>query len=212
MIESLKISMYKILIFGDSIAAGRGVIKSKSWVSKLARYFDLKDKWNTIIYNLSIPGESSSELLERFTTESDLRIQPNLAQDKFVIIIAEGINDSKGVGSPENLKTSPDDLRKNILKIIKLAKQYTKALVFVGLTPVDEDKTAPTGDSYFLNKNIKKYNNIIRNICKKRNIHFMEIFDDWTRKDYRKFLSEDGIHPNEQGHQKIFGKIKSSIN
>jgi len=214
MVESLKerIIMHKILIFGDSIATGRGIEKSKTWASKLAQYFDAKDKWNTIVYNLCVQGESSTELLKRFTSGCNSRIQSSAPQDKIVIFIAEGINDSKGLNYPENYKTSLETFRKNILKIIKSAKQYTETLIFVGLTPIDEEKTSPVGDNYFLNKSIKKYNNAIKDICKKKKLNFIDVFDNWVNKEFQKFLLEDGIHLNKLGHQKIFEKIKPFIN
>lgn len=214
MIKSLKERniMRKILIFGDSVAAGRGIIKNKSWSSRLAQYFDVKDKWETIVHNLSIPGGSSSELLKRFKVECNSRVQPNLPQDKIIIFIAVGINDSKGLNSPEKLKTPLGDFRKNILKIIDLAKMCTDSLIFVGLTPVDEKKTSPVGNNYFLNKSIKKYNDMIKDICKKKKLIFIDVFDNWVNKDFRKFLTEDGIHLNKLGHQKIFEKIKPFIN
>jgi len=55
-----------------------------------------------------------------------------------------------------------------------MGKKYTKTLIFMGPTPINENKTAPTGDNYFLNSNIKKYNNVIKDICKKENIIFVE--------------------------------------
>lgn len=204
--------MKKILIFGDSIVVGRGVAKNKTWASRLSGHFDTKDKWDTIVYNLGVPGESTSELLKRFIAECKTRIQHPSPQEETIIFVAEGINDSKGIGSPQAFKTSPEDFRQNIRKLIETGKRYTETLIFVGPTPVNENKTAPTGDNYFLNPNIRKYNNIIKDICKKENIAFVELLTDWDRFDYKKFLLADGIHPNKTGHQKIFEKVIHLIN
>jgi lysophospholipase L1-like esterase len=62
---------------------------------------------------------------------------------------------------------------------------------------------------YFLNDKIKTYNEIIKEECLKRNIIFLNIIEDWLISNYLTLLSDDGIHPNEIGHRKIFEKIKS---
>ena len=147
-----------ILIFGDSIVVGRGIAKDKSWASRIAQHFDVKNKWNTIVYNLGIPGESTSELLKRFTLECETRIQQHSLRDSVIIVIAEGINDSKGVGFPQSPKTSLKDSRQNTCKLIRSAKKYTERLIFVGLTPIDENKTTTIDGNYFLNSSIKSYN------------------------------------------------------
>ncbi|MFH1551517.1 MAG: GDSL-type esterase/lipase family protein [bacterium] len=128
------------------------------------------------------------------------------------MFVAEGINDSKGIGSPQTPKTPLENFRQNIRKLIEMGKKYTKTLIFMGPTPINENKTAPTGDNYFLNSNIKKYNNVIKDICKKENITFVELLTDWDKVDYKNFLLVDGIHPNKTGHQKIFEKVKCLIN
>lgn len=204
--------MKKILIFGDSIVVGRGAAKDKIWASKLAQYFDIKDTWDILVYNLGVPGESTSELLKRFESECKARTQYSSPQEKTVILIAEGINDSKGIGSPRAFKTPLEDFRQNIHKLIEISKKHAETLIFVGPTPVNENKTFPIGDNYFSNSNIKKYNNIIKDICRKKNIPLVDLLNDWNKVDYKKFLSADGIHPNKTGHRKIFEKVIRLIN
>ncbi|GBD34624.1 hypothetical protein HRbin35_00360 [bacterium HR35] len=63
-------------------------------------------------------------------------------------------------------------------------------------------------DFYFLNERIKEYEEIISEECKKRNTFLFSVIEEWLKIDYLDLLSEDGIHPNEKGHQKIFEKIK----
>lgn len=199
--------MYSILIFGDSITAGRCAEKNKIWVSRLVQFFDKKDKDSIIVYNLGVAGESSKELLKRFDIESRARTIRKSPDDTFLIIIAIGINDSKGINSPDNFNTPKQIFYKNIQKLIKIAKNYTDKLIFVGPTPVDENKTILFDDVYFLNKNIKKYNKDIKIICKNKKVTFVDILKDWSNKNYRNFLTADGVHSNELGHKKIFEKI-----
>jgi len=199
--------MNGVLIFGDSIVAGRGTIKDKNWVRRLTQDFYKKDKYNTIVYNLGVPGESTTELLERFITECKARARPRDPGDHFAIILSIGINDTKGVSSSDNPKTPINIFRRNIRKLIKLAKGYTDFIIFVGLMPVDENKTTPIDNNYFLNERVKTYNDVIKNVCEEKRVPFVALLDDWPKEDYRKFLSEDGVHPNELGHQKIYKKV-----
>jgi len=63
-----------------------------------------------------------------------------------------------------------------------------------------------------LNDKIKIYNEIINEECQKRSIIFLNITEEWSELNYLNLLSDDGIHPNEKGHQKIFEKVKHLIN
>ncbi|MBT9164730.1 MAG: Arylesterase [candidate division WS2 bacterium] len=200
--------MYNILIFGDSIAAGRRVEKIKSWPSLLTQQLDKKDKDFTLVHNLSIPGESTNEVIKRLPIEAEVRCKKNYPDDHSSIIFAVGINDAKCLESRNNSITSAESFRNNISLLIENARKYTDHIIFIGLTPVDERKTAPLDNVYFLNKKIGMYEKIIGEECKKRTISFLNIAEEWSRLNYLKMLSEDGIHPNEKGHQKIFEKIK----
>lgn len=200
--------MYNILIFGDSIAAGRRVFKIKSWPYLLIQFLDEKDKDFTLVHNLSIPGDSSNDVVKRFPIESEARCKKRYPDDHFSIIFAIGINDAKCIKSKNNPSTNEKDFRKNINFLIKNSKKYTDHIIFLGLTPVDESKTTPLDIYYFLNDKIKSYEKIISEECRKESIYFINIFEDWIRLNYLELLSEDGIHLNEKGHQKIFEKIK----
>lgn len=200
--------MMNILIFGDSIVAGRGVAKSKSWVSLLCQYFDRQDNSNFLIYNLGIPGESTQEILKRTKAESRARNLHRSPADKTLIFFAVGLNDSKGLGSPQNFNTPLDVFNKNLKELIKIAKIFTLAPLFIGPTPVDEKKTAPIdGYTFFLNQNIKLLNDTIKRICNEEQLIFVEIFKEWSKENYKMFLFEDGVHLNVLGHQQIFQKV-----
>ncbi len=202
--------MNNILIFGDSIAAGRGVKKEKSWPFLLAQYFDKKDKNSNLVYNLGIPGESTNEIIERFSVETQARFKKETANRSY-IIFATGINDSKCIGSKDNPITDTKKLKKNIGLLIDNARKYTENIFFIGPTLVDEKKTVPIGTNYFLNEKILKYSDIIESVCSKNNISFTGIGSSWKQKKYIKFLAEDGIHPNPLGHKFIYEKIVNTI-
>ena len=201
--------MFGVLAFGDSITFGRGVLSDKGWADKLKDYFESEDFFNAF-YNLGIPGDTSTDLLRRFETELKARVNYYHPDNKFVTLIAIGTNDSKGLGTPENLKTNPDDYSNNLLKIVKIAKKETKDIVLISLPPVDES-LMPFENTYFSNKVIREFNDIIERIAKKEGLLFCDVFSDFINQKNYESLFADGVHPNEKGYDFIYGIIKKFL-
>lgn len=199
--------MHNILIFGDSIAVGRGVDKVKSWASLLAQDLDKKDKRSILLYNLSIPGQSTNEVLKRFSTEAEVRCKKIYPDDRCTIVFALGINDAKCVETKDNIITTTENFKNNIRLLINNARKYIGNIIFIGPTLVDEKKTMPIDTNYFSNKKILEYSSILKKICIENGISFVDVADDWRQRNYKKFLTRDGIHPNEQGHKTIYENI-----
>jgi lysophospholipase L1-like esterase len=184
--------MFAITIFGDSIVFGRG--DNKGWVGRLKEDFQAKDYYN-VVYNLGIPGDTSSTLLKRFDTECKARIQYSRKDDKHVLIIGIGINDSRLINKkPE---TSLKKFESNIKQLVKKAKKYTENVIFIGLTQVDERAKNYEGTS-FSNDRIAKYNEII----KKQDVMFIEM---------PKVSLDDGLHPDSKGYDKMYKIIKGFL-
>lgn len=197
--------MHHILIFGDSISAGRNVKKTKSWPFLLMNLIDKKNCKFALIHNLSIAGNTTTDLISRFPLE--MRERYNNISDDYYVIFAIGINDSKGIYKNYNNKTLLAQFALNLESLIIKSKLYTKKICFIGLTPVNEEKMR--NESIPLtNKNIIKYNNIIKKVCDNKKISFINIFDSWFFNKYAKFIGDDGIHPNELGHKAIFQIIQ----
>ena len=71
----------------------------------------------------------------------------------------------------------------------------------------DESKTMPVPwiDFYYTNENIKKYGEIMKDVCQKNNILFLDL-DPLDNEDF-----DDGLHPNSIGHEKIFVKVRDFL-
>jgi len=191
---------FKICVFGDSIAYGWWDFEKQGWVSRLRKFLEQKGDYR--VFNLSIPGDTSKDLLKRFKNETKPR-EPDL------IIFAIGINDSQFYIKQNKFIVNPKQFERNLLKLIKQAKDFTNKILFVGLNPVNEKlvNPLPRDQSRALkNEFVKKYNEIMRNVCKNERIKFVNIFDGWIRLDWKKLLF-DGLHPNRKGHQKIFREV-----
>ncbi len=145
--------------------------------------------------------------MKRFSTEAEVRCRKVYPDDRASLIFAIGLNDAKCVHSQDNPVTGPEDFRKNIAFLAENATQYTNHIIFVGLTLVDEQKTVPIDNVYFLNDKIKVYNELLSEECQKRNATFVNIIPEWSNSDYLHLLSDDGIHPNEKGHWSIFRNV-----
>lgn len=197
--------MKGILLFGDSIVAGRGEQPNKGWAGRLKEEFEKKSFWHHV-YNLGIPGDNSSELLARLPVEAKARIVYRRENDEFTIIIGIGTNDARGIGEVNALETTQEQLSKNISQIIQEAKKHTQKIILLGLLPVDEEKTTPFEGTWFINKRNKEYSEIIRNVCEKENVFFLSMDES-----FRKEWLVDGIHPNTKGYDELWNKIKGFL-
>lgn len=200
--------MATILVFGDSIVWGAADSEGGGWVTRL--FIELGRDFKIDVYNLGVSGDKTPNILKRFESETKARIEEG---EEAILIFAVGINDSYFVQSKNALMTSLEEFKANIQKLIERAQKISQKIIFVGLTPVEESKTTPipwNTDKSYKNESVKKYNEIVKFICKEKNVHFIEIFDQWIGSDYKSLL-EDGLHPNSEGHKKIFEMVKNFL-
>ena|ERR1035437_8856757 len=107
----------RVLIFGDSITQGFWDT-SGGWVNRLRNHYDEVqvqdlDKDIPTIFNLSIDGDTSQNILNRIKFETQARIwQENLP----TVIVQIGINDSSAIGSAPSVEI--EDYRTNLVAII----------------------------------------------------------------------------------------------
>lgn len=181
------------IIFGDSIAYGLGDDKHFGWFNRLRIKNDLKLK--QFYFNLSIPGQGSTEILKRFDTEFKARFNN---EDKFNLIFAFGIKDALKLGSDkEYIKV----FEPNVISLISLAKKYTTNIFFLGLMDVD----IALRNEYSEN-DIKQINVLLEKVCQKNDVAFINMSGIVNKNDLF-----DGLHPNEVGHKKISDYIYDSI-
>jgi len=193
----------RICIFGGSITEGHLDLEQGGWVERLKRNLNAPNK-TLRIFNLGVSAESTQEILKRIAKESKVR-QAN------VIIFAGGTNDSRFLkGNENNTFTKLPKFEKNLQKIYKISKRLKAKLIFAGASPCDDTKTQPvpwdTNHSYS-NKQINLYNQTTEKFCKKNNLPFIEFNSEITLED----ISDDGLHPNPQGHEKIFRLVKQKL-
>lgn len=181
------------IIFGDSIAYGLGDTECFGWLNRLRK----KDEklLKEFFLNLSIPGQTSSEIVERFEFELKRRFNND---DEFKLFFSFGIKDALKLGYD---KTYLKIFEHNIIELIKIAKNYTTNIHFLGLLNVNE--TIRVG---YKRENIDTINECLETLCHKYSINFINMFDVINIKDLC-----DGLHPNELGHEKISQYLYESL-
>jgi lysophospholipase L1-like esterase len=200
--------MVQFLVFGDSLTYGAWD-EHGGWTQRLRTFIDKKYPEEHFVYNLGVAkGDTSKDILERMKDEIKSRTEGNC-----IIIIQIGTNDSAIMSTKKNFWITPNKFEKNIESIIIISKKFSKKILFVGEVPVDESKTHPVPWDKrvtYMNENIMKYNEMLRKVCKKNKIPFIEFFEKWIKSDYKRFL-QDGVHPNSEGHKKIFETVKDYL-
>ena len=167
----------KIIFLGDSITAGYGVDKSKSYPSLIEKKLE---KEMTIKYNFvnaSISGSTTASALSRFKWQ--LKGKPTH------LVLALGANDGL-----RGIKTT--EIYRNIEKTVKLAKDNNIKVLIAGM------KIPPNyGKEYQ-----KEFDSVFENIAKNYKLSYMP----FLLKDVggeKKYNQGDSIHPNEEGHKII---------
>jgi lysophospholipase L1-like esterase len=193
--------MKSICIFGDSTAWGAWDLEKGGWVNRL--WFDvakIEGDDYVEIYNCSISGGTTETILERFESEAKIR-------GADAIIFQTGGNDAAYKTTPENYLVNLEKFKENIQEIITRAKKITNNIIFMDLKNCDESKTMPVPwiDIYYTNKNIKNYIKVMEEVCDTNNVIFMDL-DPLDIRDF-----DDGLHPNAQGHEKIFRQVKNCL-
>lgn len=190
-----------ICIFGDSIAWGACDFEKGGWVERLKVHL-MENREDICVYNLGVSGDNTDDLLKRFSKEAK-------AREADMVIFAVGTNDSQYITTKKSARIEPEKFKINISRLIKEARKLTEKIMFIGLTKVDESKTMPIPwdtDKYYSNQNIQQYNVILEKFCAEERVGFIDTFDLLDDSDL-----EDGLHPNSDGHVKIFEKIREVI-
>lgn len=195
--------MDKIVVAGDSIAYGKWD-KSGGWVSRFRKYVDEKYNLgvdgNTLVFNISVPGEVAPRLSQRLGSELKYRL---IEKERNLVIVAVGLNDSNPNGWMQMRKTPPEEFVKSYLQIFKTIEGVKGDILVLSLTPVDDSKLSESG---FTEQAASEYNNLIVDSCRKRNVPYLDIAGPLEKKGYKKYLI-DGVHPSDEGHKLIAGEV-----
>jgi lysophospholipase L1-like esterase len=187
-----------ICIFGDSIVRGHADYQNGGWAQQLQKYGSAHELFS--VYPLGISGDSTDDVIKRCAVE--LR-----AREARMVIYAVGINDAarwNGV-----LRTEKDQFAQNLDMLHSIAHGDGCEVVFVGLTPVDENLSTPVAwydTLHYHNADINTYDDLIRKMCDEKECVYISMNDLISKDDLA-----DGVHPNTHGHTKMYEKIKEIL-
>ena len=171
---------FKVIVFGDSLIAGYGLLKEDGFVNQLQNKINYS-KINLELTNSGVSGETSTGLLNRFKWV--------LEEEYDAVIISIGANDAlRGI--------NPIITYRNIENILTHLKKIKIPTMLIGMK-------APSnlGKEY-----VNEFNAIYPNLSKKYNVFFYPFF----LKDVAlepSFNQKDMIHPNKNGVIKIIENI-----
>jgi lysophospholipase L1-like esterase len=185
----------KIAVWGDSITRGASDFEQGGWVNRLNKYLANKSNSSIAVYNLGISGEKVGQVLSRFPHEYN-DLNPDL------IVLAIGINDSPHKNYKKG--TPLDIFEKKYFELIEEMKAPKKPLIIVGLTNVDDEHPKVVGYS---NKSIEQYTNIIKRLAQKNKLLYVDLWKIVLKQD----LQIDGLHPDSNGHEKIFKLVSKAV-
>ena len=212
-----------ICILGDSIA--KGVLfdaqRNRYAIAKENLGKQITQATGCAVTNLSKFGCTVTDGLARFEKQKDA------LQDCRTVLMNFGGNDSDFLW--QEISAAPDELHKSktpidvfeqtYLKLIESVKDRGITPILLNLPPVDHTKyfvwisrelNADNilkwlgGTSEFIYRWHEQYSIAVQKIAQSASVKLIDIRSAFLeRRDYFNYLSDDGIHPNEQGHSML---------
>ena len=200
-----------ILIFGTSITQGYDDTEKGGWVNRFfLEYGACPNRWETgnyhIIFNLGVSGDTTRGLLKRFELELQARVA-----DENLIIFDIGGNDAVVNNETGECAIPMKEFTANYQTLLTTAKQYGR-VVCLGLTDSDYSKLDPmpwyAGHS-IRSIDIERYDNEIQQLAEKADVLHIPLQGLFSE-DLDTYLY-DGDHPSAAGHQRIYERVKNSL-
>jgi len=204
--------MSKIFCFGDSITYGAWGIDTSGWSTKLRKYLDKKQKRDAslyyLVYNLGIVGETTQGLIKRFINETKARLETRSEQEN-IFIFAYGTNDCAFIRSQNKFQVPLKKFKANLDIIISQAQKLSSKIFIINISPIDEEKRALhfNQDKARVAENIFLYNQEITKLAREKKITLIDIAAVYKKNIIRNLISEDGLHPSDQGHELFFKEL-----
>ena len=203
------------IVIGDSITYGIGDFESGGWSAILKKYIVNKDDskvCNNYVHVAGFPGATSTDILNKIEY-----IFNSFKHEEFknIVILSIGVNDTQEFNG--NNKNSIEQYKSNIKKISNYIMQQDAELIILGLTRIESDeKFLWKPNKYYNNEDISEYDRDLEAIikfdseleefCKENRIKYISMQDVLQKEDFI-----DGLHPNQNGHKKIFERVKNYL-
>ena len=174
----------RILFLGDSLTEGYGISKEKAYPQLIEDQLK-KDNKEVKVVNAGESGSKTSSALRRLRWH--LRSKPA------ILVLALGANDGlRGIKA--------NVIKENLQKVIDLAKKKEIKVLLVGMQmPINYGKEY-RGEFY----------EIYPQLAKENKLNFVPFLLEGVAR-VKELNLEDGIHPNEKGHEKMASTVLSYL-
>lgn len=203
------------IIVGDSLTYGIGDFESGGWASMFKNYIINKDDskvCNNYVHVAAFPGDTSSDILDKIDSILQAFLHKEFTN---TVILSIGVNDTQVFNG--KTKNTIEQYKTNIQKIIKHVTDKGCNLVILGLTRIEsDDKFLWKPNKYYDNNIISEYDRDLKFILnydaelkylfENNKIKYIPLQDTLEKVDFI-----DGIHPNHNGHKKIFEYVIENI-
>lgn len=181
-------------IIGDSIAHGFYDAEDLGWVARLGKIILHAHDGKYTFNNVSQAGDNIADAYNRAIREVGSRWFD-------LIIVNVGINDlRRRKNSDMQLDFSEGARLMYWQKLIELLQKNGAKIVVTDLLPVVESKYTEDASLIRYNRDVERYNELIKSVCEEHGVAFYERYDLWQNRDLNA-LYQDATHPNAQGHQ-----------
>jgi len=147
--------------------------------------------------------------MERFSCEVKARLSD--CSDG-AVIFALGVNDSQYELRSNKNRVPLDMYKKNIEACIKEARKYTNNIFINSLLSINESLLMPMPwkpTHGYKTEFVDQYNKQVREIVKEQECTLIEMSDVFG--DFPEVYLPDGIHPNAEGHKRIFERVRGEL-
>lgn len=204
----------RVLVFGDSIAQGFWDTEG-GWVARLRKHYDelevkeFRDRFPNI-FNLGISGDRAQDVLKRIKNETEYRLWPG---SEIIYIFAVGLNDT--VYRELEFESTPEKYKEELDKILEVARNFAHKIMFLGITPVVDERTQPlkwstTGKCYS-NERVWMFEQELRDFCGQNKLVRVPLFEKFKEEQQKHELMPDGVHPNNEGHELIYQLVRPKL-
>jgi lysophospholipase L1-like esterase len=202
--------MKQIFCFGHSVTYGRWDDEG-GWTARLRKQLDTESLSeggeDFQVWNLGIPGDDSSDILDRFEDEIERRVWEEA--DK-VILFQVGANDVQYLDEKEEVRVGEEDFRKNVRKMIDISRNHAEKVVFVGEGFTTLGRIPWASSKIMSDHRLEEYNKILAEVCQQEEVPFVNIRSEYLKSEWIDVL-HDGVHPNSEGHRKIWCAVNEKL-
>tara|TARA_Y100000589_G_scaffold191163_1_gene181033 strand:- start:6784 stop:7428 length:645 start_codon:yes stop_codon:yes gene_type:complete len=198
----------QLIVIGDSSVYGWGDNEGGGWCERLRKDW-AKVKNNPIIYPLGVRGDGIERVASRWKNEWISRGETKRNTPKG-ILLSVGLNDTAAIGQKDGRhQLAIDGFEYGFERLISEMKSEAEVFV-IGLSPVDEKKMPFAKCLWYSNQFCYSYEKRMEAVCINQNIPFLATYKEMSSDNRsNKWLSDDGIHLNSEGHLWVYQRLKS---